>query len=43
MAELLAEHPYRDRVPWADIEFAWGDERWVPLSSDQSNAGVAPG
>src|SRR5215203_5646697 len=41
MAELLAEHPYRDQVPWAEIEFAWGDERWVSLSSPESNAGVA--
>ncbi len=41
MAELLADHPYRDHVPWADIEFAWGDERWVPRSSPESNAGVA--
>lgn len=41
MAELLAEHPYRDQVAWANIEFAWGDERWVPLASPESNAGVA--
>lgn len=41
MAELLAEHPYRDHVPWAEIEFCWGDERWVPRSSPESNAGVA--
>jgi 6-phosphogluconolactonase len=41
MAELLAGHPYRDQVPWANIEFAWGDERWVSLSSPESNAGVA--
>ena len=41
MAELLAEHPYRDHVPWPEIEFCWGDERWVPHSSPESNAGVA--
>ncbi len=41
MAELLADHPYRDQVPWPEIEFCWGDERWVSLSSPESNAGVA--
>ena len=41
MAELLAGQPYCDQVPWAQIEFAWGDERWVSLSSPESNAGVA--
>ena len=41
MAELLADHPYRDQVPWPEIEFCWGDERWVPLSSPERNAGVA--
>lgn len=41
MCELLAEYPYRDQVPWPEIEFCWGDERWVPLSSPESNAGVA--
>lgn len=41
MGELLAEQPYRDSAPWSQIEFFWGDERWVPLSSVESNAGVA--
>ncbi len=41
MGELLAAEPYRSKVPWASIEFFWGDERWVPLESDESNAGVA--
>jgi len=41
MGELLAAEPYRSGIPWASIEVFWGDERWVALESDESNAGVA--
>lgn len=41
MGELLAGDPYRDRVPWTKLDIFWGDERWVPESSPESNAGVA--
>ena len=41
MGELLATPPYRDQVPWDKLEVFWGDERWVPESSAESNAGVA--
>ncbi|HEV2106913.1 MAG TPA: 6-phosphogluconolactonase [Thermomicrobiales bacterium] len=41
MGELLANRPFREMIPWSDIEIFWGDERWVPLDSDESNAGVA--
>ncbi|MDQ3694877.1 MAG: 6-phosphogluconolactonase [Chloroflexota bacterium] len=41
MGELLASAPYRDQVPWGQVEVFWGDERWVPESSPESNAGVA--
>ena len=41
MAELLAAAPYREQVPWAELEIFWGDERWVPLASPESNAGEA--
>ncbi len=41
MGELLANRPFREIVPWSNIEIFWGDERWVPLDSDESNAGVA--
>ncbi len=41
MGELLATTPHRDRVPWDRLEVFWGDERWVPESSPESNAGVA--
>lgn len=41
MGELLATAEYRDRVPWERLEVFWGDERWVPESDPESNAGVA--
>lgn len=41
MGELLAQPAYRDGLPWASVEVFWGDERWVPETSDESNAGVA--
>lgn len=41
MSELLAEPTFRDRVPWESLEVFWGDERWVPEESPESNAGVA--
>lgn len=41
MGKLLATPPYRERIPWTDLDIFWGDERWVPIESDESNAGVA--
>ena len=41
MGELLATLEYRDSVPWQDLQILWGDERWVPEESEESNAGVA--
>jgi 6-phosphogluconolactonase len=41
MGELLAAPPFREQVPWGDLEVFWGDERWVPLESKESNAGEA--
>jgi 6-phosphogluconolactonase len=41
MGKLLVQPHYASRVPWRDLEFFWGDERWVPLDSEDSNAGVA--
>lgn len=41
MGELFTEEPYFSQMPWPSIEFFWGDERTVPLESDESNAGVA--
>jgi 6-phosphogluconolactonase len=41
MGELFVEEPYVSQMPWPSIEFFWGDERTVPIESDESNAGVA--
>ncbi|MBK1438833.1 6-phosphogluconolactonase [Parapedobacter sp. ISTM3] len=39
--QLLATVPYRDQVQWEHVYIFWGDERWVPLSDDRSNARMA--
>ncbi|RNI22691.1 6-phosphogluconolactonase [Rufibacter latericius] len=39
--KLLAKPPYRDLVPWAETYVFWGDERWVPLTDERSNAKMA--
>ena len=41
MGTLLAREPYRSRIPWDRVHVFWGDERWVPLASPESNAGEA--
>jgi 6-phosphogluconolactonase len=41
MGTILAREPYRSRIPWDRIHIFWGDERWVPLGSPESNAGEA--
>jgi 6-phosphogluconolactonase len=41
MGELLAGEPYSNLRQWRNLHVFWGDERWVPLESDESNAGVA--
>lgn len=41
MGELLASDLYRAQVPWDRVDIFWGDERWVPESSPESNAGAA--
>jgi 6-phosphogluconolactonase len=39
--QLLVEAPHRDRVPWSEVEFFWGDERGVPPDHPDSNYGLA--
>lgn len=39
--KLLAQPPYRDEVPWSQTFVFWGDERWVPLTDERSNARMA--
>ncbi len=41
MGSILAREPYRSRIPWDRVQVFWGDERWVPLGSPESNAGEA--
>jgi 6-phosphogluconolactonase len=39
--EILARQPLRDMVPWEDVHFFWGDERYVPPDDPASNARMA--
>lgn len=39
--ELLAKAPYAEQIPWAQLHVFWGDERYVPIDDEQSNAGMA--
>jgi 6-phosphogluconolactonase len=39
---LMANEPtFRDRLPWNDLHFFWGDERHVPPDDPQSNYRMA--
>jgi 6-phosphogluconolactonase len=38
---LLATEPWRSRIPWASIDWFWGDERHVPPDDARSNARMA--
>ena len=38
---LLAEEPFRSRVPWEGVHLFWGDERCVPPGHVRSNFGMA--
>ncbi|AWW32358.1 6-phosphogluconolactonase [Echinicola strongylocentroti] len=38
---LLAEEQFKSQVDWDKVNVFWGDERWVPLDNEQSNAGMA--
>ncbi len=35
--QTLAEPPFRDSIPWSKVFFFLGDERYVPLTDDESN------
>ncbi|HEY2586840.1 MAG TPA: 6-phosphogluconolactonase [Tepidisphaeraceae bacterium] len=41
MFRLLAQEPYRSRVEWEKVQAFFGDERFVPPDSDQSNYRMA--
>lgn len=40
---MLADsrQPWRNRIPWAQIQLFWGDERHVPPDDSESNYGMA--
>jgi 6-phosphogluconolactonase len=39
--QLLAQPPYKNNIPWKKIIFAFGDERFVAPTSDESNYKMA--
>jgi len=39
--ETLAQAPFREGIPWKQIEIFWGDERWVSADDDRSNEKMA--
>jgi len=36
--KLLASDTYKNKIDWTKVYIFWGDERWVPLNDDLSNA-----
>ena len=41
MYKLLTQRPFLTSVDWSKVYVFWGDERTVPISSPDSNAGMA--
>ncbi len=39
--ERLAREPYRSALPWDRTHWFWGDDRFVPMDDERSNAGMA--
>ncbi len=39
--ELLTRSPYKESIAWDRTYVFWGDERWVPLTDEKSNAKMA--
>ncbi|TDB69228.1 6-phosphogluconolactonase [Arundinibacter roseus] len=39
--KLLAQPPYTELISWPQTFIFWGDERWVPLTDERSNARMA--
>lgn len=38
---LLAAEPYVTRIDWSKVHIFWGDERFVPIEDERSNAKMA--
>jgi 6-phosphogluconolactonase len=41
MYEVLKDPRFHRRFDWKSLQFFWGDERWVPIEDEASNAGEA--
>lgn len=39
--QLLATPAYSEAIDWANVYVFWGDERWVPMDDERSNAKMA--
>jgi 6-phosphogluconolactonase len=39
--ELLASDEWREKIDWSKVHLFWGDERFVPATSEQSNYAMA--
>jgi len=39
--KLLAREDYASEIEWSKVFVFWGDERWVSLDDERSNAGMA--
>jgi len=39
--KLLATETYKEKIDWNKVFVFWGDERWVAVSDEKSNAGAA--
>ena len=39
--QLLADEPYRNRLPWDRVHWFMGDDRFVPAQHEHSNMGMA--
>ena len=39
--DRLAREPYKRSLPWDKIHWFWGDDRFVPIEDERSNAGMA--
>ncbi|MXV51109.1 6-phosphogluconolactonase [Pedobacter sp. HMF7647] len=39
--QLLSQPPYSEQIQWDKVFVFWGDERWVPLDDERSNAKMA--
>lgn len=41
MFGIIKDPLFSRRIEWDDVHFFWGDERWVPINDEESNAGEA--